>query len=937
MKSLICRGILALTILLCVFGWHAQAARAAGTWAPCTINPFDFNTGLYLLSDGSVLVHGDDFYNNTEHWDTWYRLTPDNTGSYANGAWTQAAISPWGALYTPTMLLSDGRFWFAGGEYTTNSDANAQQHVLIYDPMAYSWTAGRDAPLEIADTGASMLKNGTIFVGTDSFFTTQTQIYNPSTDSWTLAGGELDGNGDEAGWQLLQDGSVFDCYFSAPGFESQRYLPSLDEWVPAADSPITISTGGEEGPVVYLENGQIFCISDNGPTALYTPPNTLMGLGSWTVGPTIPNGDIGADTPAALEPNGKVILIGSQGLFGAADFYEYDPNANTYVSLPSPLSYQPNPSYACSFLDLPNGQILFTDSSQSLEVYTPDSAPQDDWRPTVSNVSGNPDGSFTLTGTQLNGRSYGASYGDDYMPSTDFPLVYLTDQSGHLYYCRTFNYSTRAIWTGNASQTCQFTVPSQVPLGNYSLFVSVNGISSSAGFSFQVTAQNITPTILSLNPSSATQDGPGFTMTVNGSGFVLGSNVTWNGVDIVTTFISSNVLKATVPAGDLTNVVPVSVGVTNPGGAQSNTLLFTINPKTIPPSATITNLAPSSAIVGSGSFTLTVTGSGIVSGATVDWNGAPLASTFDSATQITATVPASDISAVIPVQVTVVNPGGANPSNALPFTINPKPIIPPATLTSLAPNSAEVGAPGFTLTVTGTNFVAGSTVQWNGVDLPTTFGKSTQETALVPASDLAAVVPVNITVVNGPGVAPSNSLPFTIGPHVFNAGLQLFSVPNDYSGDSLTSVLGYPNPTLAVWLPASLQYAITPSPPADALRLGQGYWARFPQNASLTFAGVPAPLTRPYSITLKKGWNMIGDPFPVAVDMGSLIILDNQGTQHPFQTAVQSDLVGPNLYSYPPGSANYVSQSSGPIEPYSGYWILTSQDCTLLVPVPVNL
>lgn len=343
-----------------------------------------------------------------------------------------------------------------------------------------------------------------------------------------------------------------------------------------------------------------------------------------------------------------------------------------------------------------------------------------------------------------------------------------------------------------------------------------------------------------------------------------------------------------------------------------------------------TSLSPSSATVGSPGFAITVNGAGFSSGSVVDWNGTALTTTFVSATQLTAAVPASDIAAVAPVTVTVVNPG-AKASSGLAFTISP---VPAATLTSLSPTSAQVGAGGFTLTINGTGFLSGCVANWNSSPLATTFVSTTQVTATVPTSDLVSVVPVKVTVTNA-GANASNSLAFTIQAlHTFPQGLQLFSVPYDYSEYALFVVLGYSNPILAVWSPASSSYAVTPVSPADVLRLGQGYWARFPQPVSLNAAGALAPTNKPFSVALTKGWNMIGDPFPISVDMSSLIVMDSSGAQHSFAAAVQTGLVGPTLYSYPANAQAYSSQTSGTLDPYAGYWIVANQNCTLLIPAP---
>jgi hypothetical protein len=80
---------------------------------------------------------------------------------------------------------------------------------------------------------------------------------------------------------------------------------------------------------------------------------------------------------------------------------------------------------------------------------------------------------------------------------------------------------------------------------------------------------------------------------------------------------------------------------------------------------------PDSVVPGGPSFTLTVTGSEFVSGAHVNWNGSPRATTFVSVTQLTATILASDIAKPSTAFITVTNPtpgGGLSNSQFLSIT-----------------------------------------------------------------------------------------------------------------------------------------------------------------------------------------------------------------------------------------------------------------------------
>jgi hypothetical protein len=96
--------------------------------------------------------------------------------------------------------------------------------------------------------------------------------------------------------------------------------------------------------------------------------------------------------------------------------------------------------------------------------------------------------------------------------------------------------------------------------------------------------------------------------------------------------------------------------------------------------------------------------------------------------------------------VTVVTPGpGGGISTAQTFTIVPG--APSPLLSTLAPSSATEGGAGFTLTVTGSNFQAGSMVHWNGLARPTRFMNNARLTATIAAADIATAGDVDVTVV----------------------------------------------------------------------------------------------------------------------------------------------------------------------------------------------
>ena len=113
---------------------------------------------------------------------------------------------------------------------------------------------------------------------------------------------------------------------------------------------------------------------------------------------------------------------------------------------------------------------------------------------------------------------------------------------------------------------------------------------------------------------------------------------------------------------------------------------------------------------------------------------------------------------------------------------NPLPV-----LASVSPATAVVGGVGFTLTASGTGFVPGAVMQWNGAARTTTFVSNTQLTAAIPASDIASVGTAQVTVVNPtPGGGTSLAVAFPIlnpapivswlSPPMVNAGSAAFEL-----------------------------------------------------------------------------------------------------------------------------------------------------------------
>ncbi|HZJ46426.1 MAG TPA: IPT/TIG domain-containing protein [Pyrinomonadaceae bacterium] len=303
------------------------------------------------------------------------------------------------------------------------------------------------------------------------------------------------------------------------------------------------------------------------------------------------------------------------------------------------------------------------------------------------------------------------------------------------------------------------------------------GVSSSSSLS----VENPVPALTNITPSNKVAGDAAFTLTVNGSNFVAGSVVRWNGADRITTFVSQNQLTAAITAADVANAGTPAVTVFNPapgGGTSSSTTLTVVGPNPVP---SITTLSPAQVVGGSGAFELTLNGTNFVSASEVKWNGSPRTTTFVNSNTLKAQITAADVATSGSVPVTVVNPSpGGGTSPAVNFTItstNPVPV-----LSSLTPGNASAGGSAFTLTVGGSSFTVDSKVRWNGADRATTFVNATQLTAQINAADITTSGTASVTVFNpAPGGGTSNVQSFSINNPV--PGLTSLSSTSAVVGD----------------------------------------------------------------------------------------------------------------------------------------------------------
>jgi hypothetical protein len=495
-----CRQAVALTLAL-LAGFAVPGY--AGDWTPLVSSAPASPGTLVLLTDGTVMVQGFPDGSN------WMQLTPDSSGSYINGTWSFLASMSIPRLYYALNILPSGQVWLLGGEYSgIGLPANWTNTGEMYDPLTDTWSPIASYPPQsgcpggrpacFGDDPSMLLPGGQILAG--NLLTGSTYVYDVASDTWAFAASKnYNDRSDEESWVKLPGNRVltYDLFQSiaAAGGYAEQYDPATNTWSSLSPSDGTAfgtipqlsssAIGHELGPIVRLRDGRIFLLGATGHTALYDAPSN-----TWSAGPDI-TGTLGGDpalfgaddAPAAVLPNGHVLFAADAGptlgtFHSPTQLFDYDPDANTIAPVSSAIPdglLDTRSAYVTRMLVLPTGQLLFSDGSSQLWVYTPDGASLPAARPVINGVVYDGGGVFTLTGQQLTGQSSGSAYGDDVESDENYPIVRLTNADG-VFYARTSNWSSVDVAAG--SGTVDFTLQGGMMPGNYSLVVIGAGISS---------------------------------------------------------------------------------------------------------------------------------------------------------------------------------------------------------------------------------------------------------------------------------------------------------------------------------------------------------------------------------------------------------------------------------------------------------------------------
>ena len=306
---------------------------------------------------------------------------------------------------------------------------------------------------------------------------------------------------------------------------------------------------------------------------------------------------------------------------------------------------------------------------------------------------------------------------------------------------------------GTISSSGLYTAPAVVPANNtVQITSSIPAFPNAVPGSVAVQVLNPIPILTSADPNGFSEGTE--TVTVNGSQFVYGAQISWNGAMVPTTYVSATQLIAQISAPN-PGTFPLTVTNPDPGSASASPALNVL----VGPGQVVLQLYPGSGtdVRVNNSLNLGLTVNGTDNPAvTLQVNGVAggnatvgtAVSNPDGSITYTAPAVVPTPSNVVQLTITSVD----NPAVSLIQNIsvmNPIPI-----LTTATPSAFDAGSA--TVVLTGSQFISGAQVLMDGAVVSTTFNSGTQLTATL---NLTTPGPFDLQVVNpAPGPATSADL-----------------------------------------------------------------------------------------------------------------------------------------------------------------------------------
>jgi hypothetical protein len=519
---------------------------AAAIWDPqaatITTQPLGwdmFCNGMIILSDGRPFVVG-----GTAAYDPFLGQVKTSAYDPATGSFTDLQSMAHGRWYPTATTLSDGTVMTFSGLTETGATNTAVEIYTLGSGWSQEYPAGWTPPLY---PRMHLLPSGTVFY---SGSTTTSNIFDPSTHTWTMAVAQTNYSGTR----------IYGTSVLLPLTPANGYKPTV--MIMGGGNPATSTT-------------ELIDLSASSP--------------QWVFGPSMSQARV--EMNATILPNGKVLALGGSandedGSTASFNTDIYDPASNTF-STGAANSYPR--LYHSSSLLLPDATVLVVGSNpargtyeQHNEIYSP---------AYLFNPDGSPATRPTITGVTPATLTYGSGFQLQTPDAANISSVVLMRPGAVTH---AFDMEQRLVGLSFAagSGVLSVTAPSNgsiAPPGYYMLFiVNSAGVPSIASFVQLTAAADLPPTASITSPPTDVTINPGQLVFFSGTGSDPDGSIT--------------AYSWTFPGGN-----PVSSSLSSPGNVTFSTPGAHVASLTVTDNAGLTNQQPATRTVTVTDFSMSAT------------------------------------------------------------------------------------------------------------------------------------------------------------------------------------------------------------------------------------------------------------------------------------------------------------------------------------------